>query len=381
MKNLKKSLSLKLAVLLVAVSCLSAFSVTALADDVTWEFDEATATLYIYGSGDMDDYSDPSSVPWYSKSLLVENVVVEDGVTSVGDYAFSGETSLTSVTLPDSVTSIGAYSFSSCTSLTSLTLSEYVTSISDISFAYDGTDLKTDFTLNAEAGTYALWYAYKNSVNFNCDSVLCGEHTVNISVKGGMRAVYPYTAKVDGTFTFSSSGNNDTLGYLYDSSFNRLAYDDDSGSSTNFSLTYDLTEGETYYIVTYLYNTSIISSYTMTISATNYTVSGTVNAMLNRSGEASGFVLDGAVINGETTDGTFSETVTDSNQTLTVSYLNAEYTLTFSPDDGGEIVIPLMACDVNCDGCVNAKDYSIMLNTDCEYISVFINFINYKVNN
>ena len=56
-------------------------------------------------------------------------MTIPDSVTSIGDSAFSGCTSLTSVTIPDSVTSIGDWAFSYCTSLTSVTLPDSVTSI------------------------------------------------------------------------------------------------------------------------------------------------------------------------------------------------------------------------------------------------------------
>lgn len=45
-----------------------------------------------------------------------------NGVTIIGDYAFSGCKNLTEITIPDNVTSIGGYAFSACTNLTNVTL-------------------------------------------------------------------------------------------------------------------------------------------------------------------------------------------------------------------------------------------------------------------
>ena len=74
----------------------------------------------------------------YLNGELVTNLVIPDGVTSIGKYAFSYCTSLTSVTIPDSVTSIGAYAFRGCKSLTSVTIPDSVTSIGN--YAFDGCD-------------------------------------------------------------------------------------------------------------------------------------------------------------------------------------------------------------------------------------------------
>ncbi len=58
----------------------------------------------------------------------------DDEVTKIGDYAFSGCTSLTTITIPNSVTSIGERAFYNCTSLTSVTIPDSVTSIGSSAF-------------------------------------------------------------------------------------------------------------------------------------------------------------------------------------------------------------------------------------------------------
>ena len=73
-------------------------------------------------------YGNPTS-PWYNDRDKIKTVVIEDGVTSIGDYAFSECKSLTSVTIPNSVTRIGSYAFARCKALTSITIPNSVTSI------------------------------------------------------------------------------------------------------------------------------------------------------------------------------------------------------------------------------------------------------------
>ena len=101
--------------------------------DCTWNFDEDTGTLTISGEGDMEGDMD-DSVPWNEYSNEIKKIVIEDGVTSIGDYAFVWCSGLTSITIPDSVTSIGEAAFLDCSNLISITIPDGVTSIGDRAF-------------------------------------------------------------------------------------------------------------------------------------------------------------------------------------------------------------------------------------------------------
>ena len=81
----------------------------------------------------MPNYS-YDNTPWYSQRKKIKKVVIKDGVTSIGDYAFEYCSSLTSITIPNSVMSIGEYAFRGCSGLTSLTIPNSVTSIGDFAF-------------------------------------------------------------------------------------------------------------------------------------------------------------------------------------------------------------------------------------------------------
>ena len=107
-------------------------------DNAIWSLDDA-GKLTISGMGEMYDYEyeykkGVVTSQWYSYADEITSVEIQNGVTSIGNYAFFSCTGLTSIMIPDSVTSIGDHAFDSCTGLTSIEIPDNVTSIGNSAF-------------------------------------------------------------------------------------------------------------------------------------------------------------------------------------------------------------------------------------------------------
>ena len=84
---------------------------------VTWSYNPTTKTLTISGTGQMMYYGSAlggdskyhSTAPWSYLDSEIQKVIVEDGVTYIGSYAFAYCTALTSVSLPATVNQMGNY--------------------------------------------------------------------------------------------------------------------------------------------------------------------------------------------------------------------------------------------------------------------------------
>ena len=99
-------------------------------DNLTWTLDEE-GTLTIFGTGTMADWDDSM---WKHDTSIVA-AVIEEGVTDVGNSAFSSCTALQSVSLPSSIISIDSWAFSCCTGLQSIELPSGVTRIGAHAFS------------------------------------------------------------------------------------------------------------------------------------------------------------------------------------------------------------------------------------------------------
>ena len=133
--NGKKILSLLLCMLMMV----SLFPVSAFAEEtetpkeITWALAEDGA-LTISGEGAMTNYDESVKQPWADKLASIKSIVIEEGVTSIGDNAFAGCSILESVTIADTVTTIGKSAFAN-TALTTVSIPYGITAIGENAFA------------------------------------------------------------------------------------------------------------------------------------------------------------------------------------------------------------------------------------------------------
>ena len=158
---MKKITSIYLSIIML-ISTLSAFGLSASAapfvpstdltsgkcgENITYDFNSETGVLTLSGTGMMYDYSEP----WRDNPVnpspfcrdkngveidrsLIKKVVIEDGITHIGAYAFNHRSGLTDVEMADSVLSIGAYAFT-LSKLSSVSLSKNLVSIGYCAFS------------------------------------------------------------------------------------------------------------------------------------------------------------------------------------------------------------------------------------------------------
>ena len=104
-------------------------------DSAYWGFDEATGTLYIYGSGATYDYLNVgNTAPWLAYRTQITKVVVGDDITYIGNRSFRGLNYITSAVFGTSVESMGYEVFYVCNRLKKIKLNEGLTKIGALTF-------------------------------------------------------------------------------------------------------------------------------------------------------------------------------------------------------------------------------------------------------
>jgi hypothetical protein len=126
---------------------------------VAYNYDEQYCVLTIGGEGAMADFNYSDEYPWKAYSDKAEEIIVEDGVTSIGKNAFYGFEKLTYVIIGGGVTSIGENAFAQCKAMLDITLPETLTTIGDRAFEHceNLSEITLPSTI-ANIGYNVFWY-------------------------------------------------------------------------------------------------------------------------------------------------------------------------------------------------------------------------------
>lgn len=103
-------------------------------EQVEWTF-SANGVLTLTGTGATNNYHSGNPSPWYGYAADINNIVIEEGISAIGNYLFRDCTNVLSIELPQSVNSVGINSFSRCKNLTELTFTNSLTNIGKNAFA------------------------------------------------------------------------------------------------------------------------------------------------------------------------------------------------------------------------------------------------------
>ena len=134
---MKKLLSVTFTVALLAAIVLfpAAGRSYAAESDITYSINGAT--MYIHGTGAMEDYASSDDVPWVNKrgpSAGITKIIVEEGITHIGNHALSRFSAVESVAIPATVESIGKSAFELDTALKRISLPANVKTIGERAF-------------------------------------------------------------------------------------------------------------------------------------------------------------------------------------------------------------------------------------------------------
>jgi len=107
--------------------------------NLVFEFGESTGTLFITGTGPLNDFNDSSPAPWAEYSSSMKSVETLEGVTSIGSNSFNGYGNLTTVSLTYTISSIGMNAFKDCKNLETIEYDGFLPPSCDSS-AFEGCD-------------------------------------------------------------------------------------------------------------------------------------------------------------------------------------------------------------------------------------------------
>lgn len=161
MRNIIKAIFISLLAVMLLWVPVSAAEGTC-GENLTWVYDEDTCEFTISGIGKMAGYENQSDRPWNDYATLVKKVKVGEGITYIGERAFSGFKALETVIMPEGVTELGKYAFSGCSALRNIRLPDSLNTIGQSAFS-SNTILKHIYI--SKNVTSVADYAFNNCEN------------------------------------------------------------------------------------------------------------------------------------------------------------------------------------------------------------------------
>ena len=113
----------------------TAGAVSGVSGDCQWSFNPDSGELRVFGKGRMADYEAMSYTPWYEYRKRISSVVIENGVTYVGEECFANCPINKYIELADTVTEVGSMAFSGNDAVTEIKLSQNLETIDFSAFS------------------------------------------------------------------------------------------------------------------------------------------------------------------------------------------------------------------------------------------------------
>ena len=173
-------------------------------ENVYYTFNADSAVLTISGSGAMYDFAAPGASSPFAGDSSIKSVVVEKGVSAVGEAAFTECTALESAALAETVTSIGTHAFRGCDNLGTVKLLSKQTAFGEAVFPQQAV---LQCYYGADAATYAATQNLK---------VAFFDRTVTYDFTVALNAVkFDYTGKAIKPTAVVKDGNGKTIANQY----------------------------------------------------------------------------------------------------------------------------------------------------------------------
>lgn len=138
-------------------------------EEVQWSFNDQNGMLTISGSGRMYDYASAERLPWYALRSQINCAVVEEGITSLGEYLFS-DSAVSSVSLPVSLKFVCKRAFANCDALSDVVFPGDAPEFDDEAFY--GTTIRAEYPSENVTWTHKVMLDYGGDVTWYCENAL-----------------------------------------------------------------------------------------------------------------------------------------------------------------------------------------------------------------